>query len=110
MNWNKLESIENLEDLIQKSQDSPIVLFKHSTRCPISSMAMNRIKSGIENIDFYYLDIITYRELSNEVARRFNVVHQSPQLLLIHNGECVFNTSHMEISIPTVENQVALLL
>ena len=109
MNWNRLETIEALDELIIKSYNAPIVLFKHSTRCSISSMALNRMSSGIEDMDFSLLDIIAYRDISNEVATRFNLIHQSPQVLIIHQGKCIFNTSHLGISSSVVEKQLAFV-
>ena len=109
MNWNRLDTIEALDELIKKSFNAPIVLFKHSTRCSISSMALNRMSSGIEDLDFNLLDIIAYRDISNEVATRFNINHQSPQVLIIHQGKCIFNTSHLGISSSVVKKQLALL-
>jgi len=73
-------------------------------------MALNRIQSAAENIEFYYLDIIAFRPISNEIANRFRVEHQSPQLLIINKGECTFHTSHLDISTSVVEKQVGLLI
>ena len=109
MNWNRLESKEGLDDIVIKSTNSPIVIFKHSTRCSISSIALNRLSSAKENNNYNLLDIIAYREISNEVASRFNVIHQSPQVLIIYHGKCIFNTSHLGISSSAVEKQLALV-
>lgn len=110
MNWYKLESLSDLEELTRNSYDMPKVLFKHSTRCSISSMVLSRMEPDIKNADFYLLDIIANRELSNQVAHRFNVLHQSPQLLIIFKGECRYDTSHMGISSSEVDRQIGLLL
>ena len=76
------------------------MIFKHSTRCSISAVAMQRLKRGMVpgEFDFYYLDLISYRSLSNQVADQFDVTHESPQILVIRNGECVYDESHMSIS------------
>lgn len=109
MNWNKLETIEGLNEIVSKSFNAPIVLFKHSTRCSISSMALSRMSSGIEHVDFYLLDIIAHRNISNEVTERFEVMHQSPQVFIIHQGKCIFNTSHLGISSAVIEKNLAFV-
>jgi bacillithiol system protein YtxJ len=77
------------------------LIFKHSTRCPISSMALNRIERSKElkeqEVDFYLLDLIQHRDISAEIAETFGVSHESPQILLIKNGECILDASHMGI-------------
>jgi bacillithiol system protein YtxJ len=99
MNWIPLENEHQLDEIIHKSTDKPQVIFKHSTRCSISSMAKNRLdkKQAPEGLDFYYLDLIRHRNISNRIASEFNVVHQSPQVLVINNGKCVYDESHSGI-------------
>jgi bacillithiol system protein YtxJ len=109
MNWHKLESLADLEELTRSSFETPKVLFKHSTRCSISSMALSRMQPGVKDIDFYLLDIIANRELSNQVAHKFNVSHQSPQLLIVYKGESRYDTSHLGISSSVVDKQIGLL-
>ncbi len=109
MKWNKLESSETLTEMIQQSFESPLIVYKHSSRCSISTLALSRLQSDNYEAELYFLDIIGFREISNEIEKRFKVIHQSPQLLIIHKGECVFNTSHLDISAPVVEKQLALL-
>ena len=88
MDWISLTSSAQLADIIEKSKHQPQLIFKHSTRCSISSMAKNRLERTTppENIDFYYLDLISYRELSTKIAEDFDVFHESPQVILIKNG------------------------
>ena len=98
MNWKNLENETELENLVSFSYTKPQVIFKHSTRCSISTIAKNRIdKVDSTDIDFNYLDLIAHRSLSNLIARKFNVHHESPQVLLIKNGECIFDESHNSI-------------
>lgn len=99
MNWSVLESEEQLTSIKEKSHFRPQVIFKHSTRCSVSSVIKNRLeKSDVpEHIDFYYLDLIRYRSVSIKIAEDFDVWHESPQVLLIQNGECVFDESHLAI-------------
>jgi bacillithiol system protein YtxJ len=96
MNWIPLNTIEQLEIIKQNSFLKPVAIFKHSTRCSISIMAKGRLDRAIqpEGIDFYYLDLLIYRPISNQVAEMFAVHHESPQLLLIKNGECAYVEAH----------------
>lgn len=104
MNWIPLSSSEEMEQLILLSQEKPQVIFKHSTRCSISSVAKSRLeKSKTKNeVSFYYLDMLTYRSLSNTIAERFSIEHESPQILVIKEGKCVYDESHMGISMDEI--------
>jgi bacillithiol system protein YtxJ len=99
MNWIPLNEEAQLEEIIQKSQNKPQVIFKHSTRCSISSMAKNRLDKNQQpkGIDFYYLDLLKHRNISNKIAEDFNVQHQSPQVLVIRDGMCTYTESHSGI-------------
>ncbi len=106
MEWIIINSSDQLKEIKEKSKTKPQVIFKHSTRCAISSMAKNRLeRSKIpDNMDFYYLDLINYRSLSNLLSEEFKVSHESPQVLVIKNGSCVYDESHSAIR---MENIVA---
>ena len=108
MNWIPLSSSEEMEQLILLSQKKPQVIFKHSTRCSISSVAKSRLeKSKIQNeVSFYYLDLLTYRSLSNTIAARFSIEHESPQILVIKEGTCVYEESHMGITMEDILKKV----
>ncbi|MFT4094975.1 MAG: bacillithiol system redox-active protein YtxJ [Niabella sp.] len=99
MNWITLDKEEQLSEIDKKSFSKPQLIFKHSTRCSISSVIKNRLyKNELPgSIDFYYLDLIANRNISNEVAGRYGIEHESPQVLLIKAGKCVFNESHSAI-------------
>ncbi len=99
MNWIALQSEEALNTIKEKSFNKPQVIFKHSTRCSISSMAKNRLDKSetYAEVDFNYLDLLSYRSVSNKIASEFNVYHESPQILLIKNGECIYDESHSGI-------------
>ena len=99
MNWSLLENEADLNALQKKSFEKPQVIFKHSTRCSISAMAKGRLDAvnTSVNIDFHYLDLIQFRSLSNEIAERFHVAHESPQTLLINQGACILDQSHWDI-------------
>ena len=104
MKWNELNTEDQLETIRKKSVEKPQVIFKHSTRCGISSVAKSRLEKWqpTEDFDFYYLDLIKYRLLSNRVAEEFEVYHESPQVLVIRNGECVYDESHLGISLQEI--------
>ncbi|MBW6482622.1 MAG: bacillithiol system redox-active protein YtxJ [Vicingaceae bacterium] len=114
MNWLKLETSSDLEELKTNSFSESIhaiVVFKHSTRCAISIMAKSRLAFSWdfdEKLPIYYLDLIQYRNLSNQIADEFLVEHQSPQLLLIKNGKCIYHASHNGISVKDIKKLLEL--
>ena len=107
MNWIELKSESQLTEIIERSQSKPQVIFKHSTRCSISSMAKSRLERSTtpDNVDFYYLDLIAHRNISNKIAAEFEVYHESPQVLVVKNGECVYSESHSSINMAEIEEQ-----
>ncbi|MCB0699419.1 MAG: bacillithiol system redox-active protein YtxJ [Chitinophagales bacterium] len=109
MNWIELTDEAQLDAIIEESKQAPVVIFKHSTRCSISSMAKNRLDKADnpDNMKFYYLDLITYRPISNKIAEVFQEHHESPQVLLIRNGECVYEESHNGINIDDIVEAAA---
>lgn len=111
MNWNNLEEINTLESIIKESESQPVLIFKHSTRCSISSSAKDRLErkwddNQAKNIKPYYLDLLNHRDISNQIANEFGVEHQSPQVILIKNGKAVFNTSHMSINFESITKSI----
>ncbi|MEM1339159.1 MAG: bacillithiol system redox-active protein YtxJ [Bacteroidota bacterium] len=100
--WIPLEQQEQLETIVAKSFERPQVIFKHSTTCGISRMVLSMFSDSYQldndTMDLYFLDLHRYREVSNAVAHQFQVMHQSPQLLIITNGEAAFHTSHGAIT------------
>lgn len=107
MHWIHLTEDEQLAQIATRSHERPQVIFKHSTRCSISSVALQRLQKVAQptDVDFYYLDLIAYRHLSNKVAELFKVHHESPQVLVIRNGECVYDESHLGISMDDIMEQ-----
>jgi bacillithiol system protein YtxJ len=102
MQWQKLESVEQLQALTEESKKNSVLIFKHSTRCNISRMALDRLErewrpEEMKDVKTYFLDLLSYRDMSSAVAEKFSVEHQSPQVLLIENGEAVYDQSHFEI-------------
>ena len=107
MNWIELNEQQQLEGIREKSNTIPQVIFKHSTRCSISSVAKSRLERTTPpaNVDFYFLDLIRHRNISDKIAEEFAVYHESPQILLIKNGECVYDESHSGISMDDIAEQ-----
>jgi bacillithiol system protein YtxJ len=110
MQWNHLTSEDGLAGLIERSKEVPQVIFKHSTRCSISNVAFQRVDKATQPAatEFYLLDVLTHRSLSLKVAERFGVNHESPQVLVIKNGECVYDDSHLGISMQDIVQQVSM--
>jgi bacillithiol system protein YtxJ len=99
--WIALNSVKQLDDISEMSKSKTQFVFKHSTRCGISRMVMSQFESAYNldiNADLHYLDLLNYRDVSNEVGYKFQVMHQSPQLLVIKNGVVVAHASHGEIN------------
>lgn len=109
MSWSILTTEEQFATLLQQSYAIPQVIYKHSSRCGVSSVIKNRLeKSGIpDNIRFHYFDLIANRPLSNKIAAELHVHHESPQVLLIKNGECIFDESHIAIQMDEIIEQIA---
>ncbi|MEG1026832.1 MAG: bacillithiol system redox-active protein YtxJ [Flavobacterium sp.] len=100
MNWKVLEHRDQIDEIKEASHNKLQLIFKHSTRCIISKMALKNFENDFllhDAIDAYYLDLISYRNISNEIADTFAVEHQSPQILLIKDGVAVYGASHESI-------------
>jgi bacillithiol system protein YtxJ len=102
MNWTELRALDQLEEIKKESAEKPVLIFKHSTRCNISRATLDRLErhwneKEMGNVKAYFLDLLTNRVLSNQLAALFNVEHESPQILLIENGRSVLDLSHFEI-------------
>lgn len=106
-NWVSLNVLEQLEDIVTTSYEKTVVIFKHSTRCSISRFALNSFENEFnypkEKIELFYLDLLVHRDISNEIARKFGVEHQSPQILVIKNGRAIYSASHESINAGILE-------
>lgn len=105
--WKKMENEEDLAEAIQVSNDKPVVVFKHSTRCIISKTVLRNFENELESNEnaslyFYYLDLLNYRDISNKIAKDFGVTHQSPQVMVIKNQEIIYHSSHDRISLQSI--------
>lgn len=111
MDWKVLENLEQLEEIKTASFSKPVLIFKHSTRCSISHMVLEKFQDNydisIDNLEAYFLDLIDKRPISNKIAEDFSVFHQSPQILIIKDGKAVFDTSHMMIEVDKVKAAIA---
>ncbi len=99
-----LKDINQLEEIDNLSNTRLQIILKHSTRCSVSSMAKRSLdtelkQAGNNDFDIYYLDLIAYRAVSNAIADRYHVQHESPQILAIKNGKCIFHASHSDVSL-----------
>jgi len=99
--WNQLTEMETLDELVEISNNQTVAILKHSTSCGISRMVLRQFEQSYDlkddQIKLYFLDLLAYRDISNKIASRFNVPHQSPQLLVIVDGKVVFDASHSSI-------------
>ncbi len=109
MNWSVLNTEAQLAEILEKSNERPQVIFKHSTRCSISSMVKSRLEKSepSEKMDFHFLDLIAFRSLSNKISEDLKVYHESPQVLFLKNGECIYDESHMAIRMDDLTDLVA---
>ena len=110
MNWIPLLNEQQLEEIKKNSGCRPQVIFKHSIRCSVSSMARNRLdRNEFPNgVDFYFLDIVNHRGISNKIAADFHVRHESPQVLIIKEGECVYDESHSGIHMDEIKANASI--
>lgn len=109
MHWEQLNDVSQLDSIIMQSKEKPVVIFKHSTRYSISRMALRQFENEFDlqdKVTPYYLDLIANREVSNGISQRFNVEHQSPQLLLIKDGVSVYDVSHEGIDADVLRRKV----
>lgn len=111
MEWTALDNENQIEEINHLSVEKHVLIFKHSTRCPTSSMALNRLERKwndelSKQITPYYLDLVQFRSVSTKTATDYNVVHESPQILIIKDGKCIYDTSHMSISVDVIKEQI----
>ena len=104
MEWNTLTSEKQLDDLVGLSEDYRVVIFKHSTSCGISRMVLKNLESQIsqnkpEQTEYFFLDLLKYRSISNAISEKFQVIHQSPHMIILDNKEVAYADSHSSISI-----------
>lgn len=108
MNWIDIHHEDQLEAIKELSKNKPQVIFKHSTSCSISSVAKSRLERSVipADVDFHYLDLKKYRNISARIAEDFSVFHESPQILLIKDGACIYDESHAGITMDDITEQI----
>jgi bacillithiol system protein YtxJ len=110
IDWVPLTDLNQLDEIAMYSNDMTVIIFKHSIRCSISMMAKNRLDSTwtdpSTNVKLYYLDLIKFRPISNEIENRFGIKHESPQILLIKNGKCTFSVTHGNINSNVIQKAI----
>ena len=108
--WIPLTSLDQLENISKESHIKPVAIFKHSTRCGISRMALRQFEKQLNiemsSVKLYYLDLLLYRDISNEIASGFKVSHQSPQLIILKNGKAIHKSSHHDIDATILVNYI----
>jgi len=106
INWITISTIVHVDEAIANSSNRPSVFFKHSVTCGISAAAEHRLQSkwnfSGEDMNFYYLDLLAHRSVSNYIAEKLGVIHQSPQIIVVKDGEVIFHNSHHSISVETL--------
>lgn len=111
MNWIDLNNIQQLDELKLKSKETPVLIFKHSRSCSISKTALDRLERSWngENITIptYFLDLLSHRNISNEIASQFEVPHQSPQAIVIKGGASISDWSHFDISYQQIKGKLS---
>ncbi|MEL7119595.1 MAG: bacillithiol system redox-active protein YtxJ [Bacteroidota bacterium] len=109
--WKILNDSSQLDEIDEISTSKPVVIFKHSTSCGTSAFAKHGMEAEWDfedaDLDFFYLDLLRYRSVSNEVASHYSVVHQSPQILLIKDGKAIYDTSHFNVNIGSIKKALA---
>lgn len=110
INWEMLTEMSQLDEIREESKTIPILILKHSTRCSVSLMAKNSLDRSWDieedKIKTYYLDLLKFRPISNQIVEEFNVHHQSPQILLIKNEICEYTATHSDIDARTIKQQL----
>ena len=111
MNWIEITDEKDIAEIKLRSFDKPQVIFKHSTRCSISSMSLTRLERSepTANTDFHFIDLIKHRPLSGLIAEEFSIEHASPQILVITGGKCVYDESHNGINMDDIDEAVNAL-
>lgn len=108
MNWLPLNSIDQFKSAVIESDSVTFAVFKHSTRCSISVMVKNRLERtwSLKDFPIYYLDLLNHRDISNYISESLNVEHESPQLLIIKNKDCIWHKSHTDITFESFLKEV----
>jgi len=111
LDWKNVTSKSEIDQIVERSKEVPCAIFKHSTRCSISTMAKMRLESGwnldSSKVEMYYLDLIAKRDISNYITEHLGVHHESPQLILLRNGQVTYDASHLDITFEELNEGLA---
>ena len=108
MNWTELNTEIQIEQIKEESRTQPVLIFKHSTRCAISGTVLHRLERNwkaneVAPLKMYYLDLLSYRNVSQRIAESFDVEHESPQVLILKEGYPVYVRSHLSITFTEIQ-------
>ena len=110
INWIPITSPEQIREIQERSKEIPCLIFKHSTSCSISALARHRLENAWDlndnQVEVYFLNILRYRAISNQLAEDYEVWHESPQILLIRDEKCHYHSSHLDISVNQIKEQL----
>jgi len=111
MEWYKITDSGDIDQVVNDSFAQPVLVYKHSPICGLSSNALQKLEKGWNALEAkklkpYFVDVVAQRPLSQGIAQRFKIMHQSPQVLLIRDGICVYDIAHFEISVKDLERAV----
>ncbi len=113
INWIAITSVSDIAHIQQRSAEVPCLIFKHSTSCNISAIAKYRLEDDWpatgSDIETYYLDLLQHRDISRQIADTFNVYHESPQVLLISEGACIYDASHLDITVDELQEALSTM-
>lgn len=111
LDWKVLEDINQLDNIMDLSKDKPVVIFKHSTSCGISRMVLNQFQNHADfdedSVLLFYLDLLAHRDISNAISEKLGIQHQSPQMIILKQGQVVHHASHSAITPAAVNNVLA---
>ena len=111
MKWNELRELNQLEEITRESEEKTILIFKHSTRCSSSRVALDRLQRNwkdeeMQMVKPYFLDLISYREISDQIAEKYSIEHESPQVVIIKNRQAIFSESHWGIDYQVIKSKL----
>jgi bacillithiol system protein YtxJ len=111
MNWNALTELHQLTEIEQQSEENTILIFKHSTRCSISRVALDRLQRNWREEEMpmvkpYFLDLITYRKISDQISEKFGIYHESPQVIMLKNKKVIYTDSHWGIDYNAIRERL----
>ena len=111
MNWNQLTGITELDNIKSISGNTLVIIFKHSTKCGTSRTVLSRFERAwkdeeMKNVRPYFLDLLVHRDISDKIASDFGIIHESPQLLLIKDGKCIYSVSHYGVDYNSLKKQI----